>query len=328
MYNKPITQVVTVTANPAIDLMVVADDWERGRVNRGTKSYTRLGGKGIQVATGLSDLLVDSNTCVIATGWLGSDNDSGFIDHFKQFNIEDMCIRVAGETRTNVKITDSHDNDTTDINFVGLTIPTPAQEQLSQLIQDKVCGQTAVVLAGSLPHGVSDDFYLNHIKNLQTTDSLIVLDASGTALDIVVKNKAFPHVMKPNIHELRSVTKQDIHSPQEIVTATKDWFDNGLELLVVSLGEEGALFITASDIVKSIPPHVEIFSTVGAGDAMVAGITYGYIQNWSLVELARFATACSVARIAVHEAGTSLLDRAKQLSNDISIDIVNTTSAS
>ncbi len=296
MNNK--TTVLTVTANPAIDLMVTVNEWQMGIVNKGETSYQKIGGKGIQVARVLAEVDENHAEKIIATGWIGKENYAVFQHYFEKLNIIDGFVHVDGATRTNVKITDKSCNDTTDINFLGLEISEGEQAQFASKLKKLLKSDDLCVLAGSLPQGVPVDFYTKLIAQLRQEGHKVILDTSGKALKNVIESKTFPHIMKPNIHELTEIYGKEFNNEREIIDFAKPWFKQGLQILVVSMGAEGALFISENQVIKVVPPNVKVISTVGAGDAMVAGICYGLLQGLPFVEIAKLATAVSASNIS------------------------------
>ncbi|MBS9779840.1 MAG: 1-phosphofructokinase [Moraxellaceae bacterium] len=310
-------KLLTITANPAIDFMIAVDNWHYGEINQGKHNAMYAGGKGINVATALAQLEVKNP---IVTGWLGKNNADIFRRHFAKNKLIDKFICVDGDTRINVKINNSDDNQTTDINFSGINIDKTALDKFQQQLSSLLTEKTLCVLSGSLAQGLSTDFYSKTITDLRNNRHFVILDASGKALQEVIKTQTFPQIIKPNIHELNAVSERKLTSEQHIIEYTKSWFSQGLELLVVSLGEDGALFITKEQTIKAIPPQVTITSTVGAGDAMVAGISYAILQQLPLEKMAKFATALSVAKITPLEKDLTLSARIEQFLAQIIIN--------
>lgn len=278
--------IFTVTLNPAVDRTVRIPRFATGQVNRVESESVRAGGKGINVAT----LLADYGFAVGALGFLGHDNAALFTEHFARHHVTDLCVRLPGHTRTGIKVTDPIQGGTTDINFPGLTPTSDALERLRAQLADQP--MSWCVLAGSLPPGVSVGIYRELMTMLKKRGVRAVLDTSGEALREALK--AAPEIIKPNVHELSALVGSDLNNESEIVSAARELITGGVRLVVVSRGEAGACFVTADEVVLATPPAIEVTSTVGAGDAMVAGIVAGQSQGLPLSECARLATAFSV----------------------------------
>ncbi|HEX4084839.1 MAG TPA: 1-phosphofructokinase [Chthoniobacteraceae bacterium] len=287
--------VATLTLNPAIDRTVTIPRFAAGAVNRVETSHDRAGGKGVNVAAALAR----EGFHTAATGFLGSDNAAIFEALFEEQKIEDHFIRCPGLTRVGIKIVDPAHKTTTDINFPGLT---PSPEELARLRQAISAIQCQWwVLAGSLPPGVPASIYRGVIASLKSRGARVALDASGQALREGIE--AAPHLVKPNVHELRALLGRPLEDTGAIVGAARELIALGIETVVVSMGAEGALFVTADAAILARPPSVEIGSTAGAGDAMVAGCVAARLRSLPLAGCARLATAFSLRTLMQFQAG-------------------------
>ena len=282
----PYFDAVTVTLNPAIDRTIAMPGFTIGTVNRGEEVSSLPGGKGVNVASALADYGIG----VAVTGFLGGDNAASFEELFKRKKIEDYFVRIPGLTRTGIKIIDPVTRETTDLNLPGLT-PAPAGlEALMQRLDNLDAGY--FVLAGSLPPGVDPAIYGDLTGRLHARGKKVVLDASGEALRHAIEAK--PYLIKPNIHELEALLGESLPDYQAVIKAARRFIERGMGMVVVSMGGKGACFVTADMAVIARPPAVEVKSTVGAGDAMVAGIVAGLLAEMPLLQCARLATAFSL----------------------------------
>ena len=274
--------VVTVTLNPAIDQTLSIPGFAAGQVNRVAASRSDAGGKGVNVASFLADLEIE----VVATGFLGADNAALFEDLFARKRIADRFVRIPGSTRVGLKIVDESSGQTTDINFPGLS---PRPEDLDELL-GRVSGLAApgrwFVLSGSVPPGVPDGVYATMSQAIHARGGHVVLDTSGPALREAVA--AEPEVVKPNVQELGELVGRTLESPGAVRAAGESL---GVGRVAVSMGESGAVFLENGQALLARPPAVPARSTVGAGDAMVAGIVYSLFHGLPLEDLARVATA-------------------------------------
>jgi 1-phosphofructokinase len=285
----PISSVVTVTLNPAIDRTVTISNFKAGAVNRVEAVRSNPGGKGVNVASALADY----GHTVAATGFLGVENATIFADFLAEKGIDDHFVRIPGQTRVAIKITDPVQDETTDINFPGAQPEAGNLEKLrEQIDQLAALDRTWFVLAGSIPPGVAPTIYRELITTLRGTNHRIALDVSGEPLAPALE--AVPHVIKPNIHELEELLGTRLESREEIVNAARTFIAKGVELVTVSMGAKGALFVTNKEVVMATPPPVKVKSTVGAGDAMVAGIVAARLRDLPLADCACLATAFSL----------------------------------
>ena len=283
-------QVVTVTINPAIDQTITIPNFRAGAVNRVQAYQMDPGGKGINVASFLSDF----GQPVTVTGFLGADNDEIFRRFFARKQIEDRCVRIPGQTRIGIKIIDEAERQTTDINFPGQT-PSPADiGQLFDILQELATSYEWFVLSGSIPAGVSAGIYREMVSLL--SGKKVVLDTSGEGFCQAVD--AGPWLIKPNVDELGELAGERLGTAAAIVQVARALMDrHGIVSVAVSMGKEGAIFVEGQEMIWAVPPNVEVKSTVGAGDAMVAGIVAGKIRGLALAECACLATAFSMSAI-------------------------------
>jgi 1-phosphofructokinase len=291
-------QVVTVTLNPAIDETIFLDALRPGHVHRASGATTHAGGKGVNVASCLAGW---GGLAVTATGFLGASNDAVFSSLFATKQIEDAFIRVAGETRTNIKL--SHDGDTTDINLPGLSIDQSAIDELREKLTEFAGPGTLVLLAGSLPAGMAPDIYADLTATLTAAGALVLLDTSGAPLTAALTAQKLPFCIKPNRAELETFAGRALPTNADLLAVARDLNRRGVALVVVSLGAEGSLYVGA-EILHAALPVVRAVSTVGAGDAMVAGVIAALAEGADLKTIARYATAFAVAKLG--EAGPNL----------------------
>ena len=284
-------RVVTVTINPAIDQTITIPNFTAGAVNRVQSSQLDAGGKGINVAS----FLADFGQPATVTGFLGAGNDDIFRRLFERKGIEDRCVRIPGQTRIGVKVSDDVLHQTTDINFPGEK-PSPADiVHLFEILAELVATHEWFVLSGSIPRGVSAGIYEEMVRRL--VGKKVVLDTSGEGFRQAVP--AGPWLIKPNVDELSEYAGKPLDSPTAILEQARTVMGRyNIQSVVISMGKEGAIFVEGDEMVWAVPPAVEVKSTVGAGDAMVAGIVAGKIRGLDLAECARLATAFSVTAIS------------------------------
>ena len=300
--------IVTVTLNPALDQTVLLDSLQPGAVNRANSVRLDAGGKGINVASCLADWGLPT----IATGLLGRDNTSEFESLFARKRIDDRFVRIAGQTRTNIKIVAADSGDTTDINLPGAQADAESFAQV-QAALGQLCEPGGIsVLAGSLPAGIDTAAYAALLRQAAACGMRSLLDTSGAPLTAALRSEAVPYAIKPNRHELESWCGRKLDTPARLLAAARELQGLGIVLVVISMGAEGALFVDGdAQALIARPPVIETQSTVGAGDAMVAGIAAAMIERRDLESLARLATAFATAKLGL--AGPNLPAREQVL---------------
>ena len=283
--------IATLTLNPAIDQSVAISDFTAGEVNRVDWERSDPGGKGVNVASFLADL----GFRVTVTGFLGRENCAVFERLFRDKGMTDAFLRIAGKTRVNVKIIDEVQRRNTDINFLGQAVGAADLASLRGAIDALLAGHQWFVLSGSLPAGVPADIYSELIGLLKSAGKRVLLDTSGEPMRAAIA--AAPHAIKPNIAELEEVLSVRLPDQAAVAQAARALVDGGIECVIVSMGKDGALFVDAQECLLALPPAVEVKSTVGAGDAMVAGFVAGRLRGASLADCARLATATAVGAL-------------------------------
>jgi 1-phosphofructokinase len=284
-------KVVTVTLNPALDQTVELDRLERGKVHRARSVRLAPGGKGINVAS----CLADWGQRVTVTGLLGRDNSAVFESMFAARGIEDRFVRADGLTRTNIKLID--EAETTDVNLPGLPATAAALDAVKRRVCEHVEPGSLVVLSGSLPPGCPDDHYAAQIAAFTELGARVLLDASGAALTTALAARPLPFCIKPNRHELAAWAGAPLAGLREIAATARMLHARGVALVVVSMGEDGALFVSDEGTRLATLRVAQTSSTVGAGDAMVAGIVAALVDGADLTQIARLSTAFAVAKL-------------------------------
>jgi 1-phosphofructokinase len=296
-----VTRVLTLTLNPAIDRTVTLDRLEPGAVHRARAVRDDAGGKGLNVASCLADWGIP----VTAAGVLGAGNAAAFEALFAAKGIEDRCVRVPGETRTNLKLVDAVG--TTDVNLPGLTLEPSTLRAVRAGLAETAGPGTIAVLAGSLPAGAEPGLYAELTAELKERGARVLLDASGPALAAALAAGTLPDAVKPNRHELEEWAGRPLPALADVVEAAQGLVRRGIPLVVVSLGAEGAVFVRDAGVLHALPPAMAVASTVGAGDALVAGLVAGLCAGSRLAGTARLALAFAAGKLT--RAGANLPGR-------------------
>ncbi|AKP66499.1 1-phosphofructokinase [Companilactobacillus ginsenosidimutans] len=280
--------IYTITANPSIDYVLQVDTLATGKVNRTTTDVKLPGGKGINVSRILNELQLDST----ALGFVGGATGSMFENLLKQHNLKTSFTKVTNDTRINVKINATKQNEETEINGTGPEIS--AEEKQSFLNQLKSVGNgDVVIMAGSLPQQVETTFYLDIAKVIKDQGADFVIDTTGQALlDTLPLN---PLVVKPNNHELADLFNVTFNSEQDIVDNARKLLDQGAKHALVSMAGDGALLVTKDHVYKANAPKGQVINSVGAGDSMIAGFVGTFMKTKDPIESFHEGAACGSA---------------------------------
>lgn len=297
--------IVTVTLNVAIDQTITLDALIPGNVQRAKSVRYNAGGKGVNVAS----CLADWGTGVSVTGFLGQENAALFQALCKKKKIDNRFVTVDGASRINIKLVDEHETETTDINLPGITADATALLALNTVLDEFSTLKPGIaVLAGSLPGGCPEDIYANQTKKLTESGFRVLLDASGPALRAALAATPLPFCIKPNRGELSEWAGKELDTTEAILDQAKILHKQGIALVVVSLGQDGALFLSNEGALVARTQAPNIVSTVGAGDAMVAGIAAALDESGSLERIARLSTAFAATKLGI--LGPNLPDKA------------------
>ena len=295
-------KILTLTLNPALDLTVRLARLEPGEVNRSETMLTHAAGKGVNVAQVLADL----GHHVTVGGFLGEDNPQAFEALIARRGFADAFIRVPGETRSNIKIAELGGR-VTDINAPGLQVSEQAQQALLNQLMLIAPGHDAVVVAGSLPRGVSPLWFQGLLVQLKNLGLKVALDTSGEALRAGLK--ASPWLIKPNTEELAEALDCPTDSVDQQAQAAERLHAEGIEHVVISHGADGVNWFSPGTALHATPPQVSVASTVGAGDSLLAGMLHGLLSFDVPETTLRRATA--IAAMAVTQIGFGISDDAQ-----------------
>ncbi|MGC3874562.1 1-phosphofructokinase [Halomonas sp. GXIMD04776] len=292
-------KVLTLSLNPALDLAIRLQELTPGAVNRTESTRLDPAGKGVNVAR----VLVALDHEVTVSGFLGAANDAAFRRAFADLGVEDAFLRVPGETRINAKISEQ-DGRVTDINGPGMHIDREAFRRLVDDIDDRVADPArrpdAVVIAGSLPPGVSPEDLASLIRHLRKQRLPVWVDTSGPALAAAIAiqpEECKPNAIKPNELELAAWAGETLNNDAAWLRAAQRLHDSGIEEAMISAGGDGVLWVSRRGIWLAMPPRVSVVSTVGAGDTLLAAMLHGVLGDLPAEQALRLATALSAESV-------------------------------
>lgn len=287
-------RVLTISLNPALDLAIGLPTLTLGEVNRTDATHLGAAGKGINVAR----VLVSLGHEVVVSGFLGADNDGVFRRAFADMGVEDAFLRVPGETRINAKLAE-HSGRVTDVNGPGIAIEADAfsgfLDGLEALASDASRRPEAVVVAGSLPPGISAEDQAALIARLKTHGLPVWVDTSGPALARAIAS--VPSAVKPNELELAEWAGEPLDNESRRLAAGLRLHQAGIEDALISAGADGVLWVSHRGAWHATPPTMTVASTVGAGDSLLAGMLHGVLEGHAPDAALRFATALSAEAV-------------------------------
>lgn len=293
----------TLTLNPALDKTVVIPDFRADTVNRIQSLRLDPGGKGINV----SKVICKMGGISRATALLGGSTGHIIREMLEAEGIEVDAVSVFGQTRTNLKIIDPESKTNTDINEPGLALTPEQTEDIFRHFTAQLKEGDLAVLAGSVPAGVPHDIYARYIRSCRDRGVKVFLDADGPLFAEGVQ--AAPYLIKPNQDELSRYMGTPLTTLEEIQAAARKLLDLGISKVVVSMGGNGALYVSCDACLYAPALSVPVGSTVGAGDSVVAALALAEERGLTPEQTLALATATGAANVM--SSGTQAADAAQ-----------------
>lgn len=309
--------ITTITLNPAVDKTIEINNFSIGSVNRISSSRVDAGGKGINVSKVIQSLGGKSK----AIGILAGKNGDFIKKYLDSIGIENDFVFIEGETRINTKVVDSVNHTNTDINEIGPAVSIKDIDELWNKFYGSSNENSIVVFSGSIPKDVDKSIYKAWIEKAKGKNIKTILDADGELFKQGIK--AGPYLVKPNIHELEGLFEEKIDSIEKTIKLSKELLSYGIEIVVVSLGEDGALFVKKDSAILAKGIKVEVKSTVGAGDSMVAALAFAMDKGYDLEKAIRLSVACGTASVMTEGTQAADIDIITKLENLVEFEYIN-----
>jgi 1-phosphofructokinase len=277
--------IVTLTLNPSLDRTLALDSLRRGEVLRATSARIDPGGKGVNVTRVLRAFGVDSHAVIPCAGPDGEE----LVRLLQKAGVPVTEVPVDGWTRSNITLVEA-DGRSTKVNAPGGALTDEEVALLAETVVDLCVGGPGegstgeagtaagkgpdfraswAVLSGSLPPGVPDTVYAALTTLFAHHGVRVAVDTSGAALLATVD--AGPDLIKPNRQELAAAVGTPLNSWDDVVAAAGKLRSRGVKTVLASLGSDGAVLVDADGAVFGTAEPIEPVSTVGAGDALLAG---------------------------------------------------------
>lgn len=294
MSRSPLTaraSIVTLTMNPALDVTADAEEVHHtSKIRCGDERYD-AGGGGVNVAR-FVHALGGSVAAVFSAGGL---TGSRLIDLVDEAGVPNIPVPVAGSTRESFTVNERSTGKQYRFVLPGPRLTAEEQRRCLDVLRATAATAQYIVASGSLPPGVAPDFYARVADVCAESGCRLILDTSGGGLSHVTSGV---YLLKPSVRELRECMDRALSTEGDQVAAARELVQRGLaQAVVVSLGPDGVLLVTDDDSQRFSALPVQVVSGVGAGDAMVAGITVALSRGWSLTEAVRYGIAASAAKL-------------------------------
>lgn len=293
--------IYTLTLNPALDLAFTVDEIRYDQLLRAKQVRTDCGGKGFNISRALTQWGV-RNT---ALGLVGGRTGERLADELALLGVDTDLTWIKGETRTNVAIVTTTAGRYIKVNQPGPDVSTLEMGRLVEKVRSLVNAGDLWAISGSLPPGAAADSYAAIIQAVHASGGKTLMDADGDTL--VQACRAQPYLVKPNALEASQVAGVRVDSPRDVRSAAQYFHDWGVQHVLVTLGEQGAVLSDGAHLWWAKPPDVAISSPIGAGDATLAGYVWGMSQGSAVDEALRLSVASGTASASLP--GTAVADR-------------------
>lgn len=307
--------ILTVTLNAAVDRTLVVPSLTLGHRHRAPESVALAGGKGINIARALRALDVP----VLATGLVGGRNGDTIRDGLSESAIPFDLVEIKSPSRTSTAIVDPTTGMQTEINEHGPAVSPEEAHEFTGRLAFLMEYATAVVFAGSLPANLDESFFANLVRKAREEGLYAVVDAPPTVLKAALKSN--PSLVSPNQHEAESAAGFDFIEGEDYLRGLRRLVELGAKDACLT-SPEGLSYLTSeAGIVSARAPRVEALSTIGSGDAYLAGLLAGLLyRKLPPVEAVRLAAGCAAANAETLGAGVFEVRRAEELAAEVEVN--------
>ena len=283
--------IITLTPNPSVDRTLHVPQLRFNEVLRAHDVRVDWGGKGFNVSRALRIL----NEETLALAWVGGDTGRMMQHGLNQLGIKTDFVWVEEETRINTVAQEDSGEWYIRLNEPGPHIPEDAIQSLLAKAEAYASKKDIWVAAGSLPQDVPADFYSQLIHLLKTKGVRVFFDANGEALRAGLSDP--PFLVNPDISETEDFVGFSIHNYDDAKRAVLPFLRLGVEYVALSIDGLGLLLASQQEMMLATPPKVSIRNVTGAGDALMAGMAYGFARGMDLREIARLGAAFSAVAV-------------------------------
>ncbi len=281
--------ILTVTPNTAVDRVLFFRNFSWGHTFRADQGLWAPGGK----ATDVSWILGELGQPSVATGLAAGEPGRRLQGMLEGQGATVDFVWVDGDTRVNYVLIDTAQGVQSTITDSGLIVQPKHIAALEAKLEHYLPQAEVLVLGGRVPPGMPPDWYIPWIRRGRERGIPVLLDVSGETLARCAP--AGPTMLKPNLDELAELAGRELHGRPDALGAARELLTWGVELVLASLGAEGALAVTQDSAYYLPAIPVTPVNCAGAGDALTAGLTYGYAHHWPLEESLRLAVAAATA---------------------------------
>ena len=287
---KEAPTIYTLCLNSCLDKSVIIKKILFDDINRIARFQEDPGGKGINVSRVISFL----GGATLALGFSGGATGKRIEELLSKKKVRFSFTKIKKETRLIFNVFEERTKKTIRLNERG---PKVKKEEIEKLLSSVFSlpyqEDDYFICSGSPAAGIPLNIYQKIIKKLNRIGVRTVLDSDNKPLELGIKSA--PFLIKPNLWELSRLFKKKIKTVPEIILASKNLLKKGIKIVIISLGEKGAILVTKKESFSAIPPKIKVKSTIGSGDALLAGFLFSFIKGKNLKDALRFGVALGTA---------------------------------
>ena len=280
-------KIVILTLNPAFDVHCYSQNFKPYHESVVKILSKDAGGKGVNISRALSMNSVENLAVVI----VGSENGEEFCQALKKDGMTVSSVWVEGRIRENITLHEDN-NPETRISFEGFSCEKSVLKEVVQCVGE-IDKDTIITFTGSIPKGVTAQESLNLLSDFRERGAKIVIDSKSISLSELLDFK--PWLIKPNKEEAEAYASRNIQTVEDALEIATGFYEKGVQNVVVSLGGDGAVWVSESGTMVGRSPKIDIRSTIGAGDSMLAGFIDGMVKGLNKSEILKRAIAYGAA---------------------------------
>lgn len=307
--------ILTITANPSVDISYQLEKFNIDDVTRTSDIEKHAGGKGIHVGYVLKELGSKPVHSGFAGGKLGEFIEEGLENRGQ----EARFVKIKGDTRNCIAIL--HEGKQTEILEAGPTIEKEEEEEFLNKLDQISEGCNIINISGSLPKGLTSDFYKEIIKYAKKHDKFVSVDTSGKTLKDMINAEEKPDLIKPNETEIADVLGRKIEK-KDLKEILKQEPFKDIPYIIVSMGKDGAMVKIKDKIYNVKVPKVEAVNPVGSGDSSLAGALFAIDKGKSDEEVIKTSMTCGLLNVLTEEIAHIEIEKFDKYFEEIKVEEV------
>lgn len=307
--------ILTITANPSVDISYQLEKFNIDDVTRTSDIEKHAGGKGIHVGYVLKEL----GAAPVHSGFVGGKLGEFIEEDLEKMGQKTRFVKVKGDTRNCIAIL--HEGKQTEILDAGPTISIDEKEEFINNLNQISEGCHIINISGSLPKGLTSDFYKQIIKYAKKHNKFVSIDTSGNTLKDIINSEEKPDIIKPNETEISYVLGRNIEKG-DLKEILKEEPFKDIPYIVVSMGKDGAIVKIKNKIYNAKVPKVLAINPVGSGDSSLAGALFAIDKEKSDEEIIKTSMTCGLLNVLTEEIAHIEIEKFDKYFNEIEVEEV------